>query len=263
MLTRILTAVVGLPVLIGIVALGDSRVFAALVAALTLVALIEYFHMALAADPGLRVVGVAAGAVVAAGILLTPGLFLESALLASTFALLCIVFLFSTSGDLQQRYYNLGVTVVGVIYLGLLFPHFGLLYREGKEWVLWVLAVVFAGDTAAYFVGMALGRRRLYPAISPGKTIAGAWASVAGSLIAGLAAGHALIAAPLVHLAVLAVVLNVLAQIGDLFESWIKRTFATKDTGRIIPGHGGVMDRIDSLIFPGLVSSYYVRLLHG
>lgn len=261
MLTRIVTALVGLPLLVGIIVLGDFRIFAAFLAVLTLIALIEYFSIALAADTGLRWTGVGAGLVLASGILAGPGVIPEPAVLAATFTILCAVFLF-TSGDLRQRYYSLGVTVVGVFYLGFLFPHFAILYRSGEEWVLWVLAVVFAGDTAAYFVGMAVGRRRLYPEISPGKTVAGAWGSLLGGLIAGTVAGYGLVDAPLGHLAVLALVVNALGQVGDLFESWIKRTFAVKDAGGVIPGHGGVMDRIDSLIFPGVMTSYYVRLLH-
>jgi len=261
MLTRIITAVVGLPFLVGIVALGDPRLFAGLLAVLTLLGLIEYFRMALPDHAGLQRVGVTVGLTVAAAMLLEPGAVSLSPVLALAFTLLCIVFLF-TPGSVEQRYSRLGVTVIGVLYLGFLFPHFAALYREGKEWVLWVLTIVFVGDSAAYFTGMAVGGRRLYPEISPGKTVAGAVGSLAGSLVAGVAAGYWLIAVPLEYLALLALGLNVLGQIGDLFESWIKRTFAAKDAGRIFPGHGGVLDRLDSLIFPGVVSSYCVRLLN-
>ena len=260
MLTRVLTAVVLLPLLVGTIALGNAWVFGVLLGLFTGIALVEYFHMAFKDHRGLQVVGVASGLVVACPMLFDTEIH-STPVLALTFTTLCIIFLF-TRADLHERYYQLGITLTGVLYLGYLFPHYGLLYRQGEGWVLWVLAVVFAGDSLAYFVGRAVGRRKLYREISPGKTIAGAVGFLVGSVVAGLLAGHWLLTVPLAHLVVLAVLVSVLGQVGDLFESWIKRTFASKDAGFLIPGHGGVMDRLDSLIFPGVVSSYYVRLLN-
>lgn len=260
MLTRVLTAVVLLPLLVGVIVLGDVWVFGAFLGLLTGIALVEYFWMAFRDQRGLQAIGIAGGLVVACPMLLAPGV-PSTPVLALTFIALFIVFLF-TRADLHERYHQLGVTLTGVVYLGYLFPHYGVLYREGEEWVLWVLAVVFAGDSVAYFVGRAVGRRRLYAEISPGKTIAGAVGFLIGSVFAGIVAGHWLLTVPLAHLVLLSIVVSVLGQVGDLFESWIKRTFATKDAGFLIPGHGGLLDRMDSLIFPGVVSSYYVRLLN-
>ena len=260
MLTRVVTAVALLPLLVGVIILGNGWVFGVFLALLTGIALVEYFHMAFGDRQGLQVIGVVSGLVVACPMLLAPGIPSPS-ILALTFTALCVVFLFARS-DLHERYHQLGVTLTGVLYLGYLLPHYGLLYREGEEWVLWILAVVFAGDSLAYFVGRAVGRRRLCPEISPGKTVAGAVGFLIGSVAAGGLAGYWLLNVPWAHLVVLSIVVSVLGQVGDLFESWIKRTFAAKDSGFLIPGHGGLMDRLDSLIFPGVVSSYYVRLLN-
>jgi phosphatidate cytidylyltransferase len=262
MLIRVVTGVVGLPLVVGIIAVGNVWVFAVFLGLLTFIGLVEYFHMAFGDQWGLQVIGVAAGLVVAYPVLIQPELAGSSPVLALTFAILFLVFLF-TRADLQKRYQELGVTVIGVLYLGYLFPHFAVLYGEGKEWVLWVLFAVFAGDTLAYVVGMAVGRRKLYPEVSPGKTVAGAMASLGGTVVAGAVAGQWLLGVPLAHLILLSIVLSVFGQAGDLFESWIKRTFASKDAGFIIPGHGGLMDRLDSLIFPGVVSTYYVRFLNS
>jgi len=262
MLIRIVTGVVGLPLVVGIIALGNVWVFAVFLGLLTFVGLVEYFHMAFGDRWGLQVIGVAAGLVVAYPMLIQPEFVRPPPVLALTFAILFVVFLF-TRADLQERYQELGVTVVGVLYLGYLFPHYAVLYGQGKEWVLWVLFAVFAGDTLAYFVGMAVGRRRLYPEVSPGKTMAGAAGSLVGTVVTGAVAGQWLLGVPVAHLISLSIVLSVFGQAGDLFESWIKRTFESKDSGFIIPGHGGLMDRLDSLIFPGVVGTYYVRFLNS
>jgi phosphatidate cytidylyltransferase len=113
--------------------------------------------------------------------------------------------------------------------------------------ILFLFAVVWATDILAYFVGRAVGGPKLAPAISPGKT----WSGAVGGAVAGLVGGVALAFATgsgVALLAVAAVVLSVVSQIGDLFESWVKRRHGVKDSGWIIPGHGGVMDRVDGLV---------------
>ena len=116
----------------------------------------------------------------------------------------------------------------------------------------------------AYFVGSRFGKRKLAPAISPGKTVEGAWGYIAGSVIAGFL-GALFIVQELHWLEAvgLAAWLSILGQAGDLFESWLKRTFAVKDSGHLLPGHGGLLDRLDSLIFPAVFSTAYIRVFHS
>lgn len=138
---------------------------------------------------------------------------------------------------------------VGVIYAGL--PAFALLYlrytpTNGVALILWTFAVVWATDTGAYFAGRAIGGPKLAPRISPNKT----WAGLIGGVLAATVAG-ALIAAVFrlpALLLVLGGAMAVLAQIGDLFESWMKREAGVKDSGDLLPGHGGVLDRLDGLV---------------
>lgn len=123
--------------------------------------------------------------------------------------------------------------------------------RQFGPWVLLgVMALVWVADIAAYFAGRAFGRRKLAPAISPGKTWAGAWGAVAGVLLYGWLAAHWLPEAvrPGPWLLVpLLLLLTVLSIVGDLFESLMKRQAGIKDSSNVLPGHGGVLDRIDSL----------------
>jgi phosphatidate cytidylyltransferase len=125
---------------------------------------------------------------------------------------------------------------------------------HGLTAVLFLFAVVWATDAMGYVVGRALGGPKLWPAVSPNKT----WSGAAGGTIAALAAGVAVAAGAglaFVPIAILAVILSMVAQAGDLFESAVKRRFGAKDSSQLIPGHGGVMDRLDSFIAAALVAA--------
>jgi phosphatidate cytidylyltransferase len=112
-------------------------------------------------------------------------------------------------------------------------------------------------------VGRRFGTKKLAPQLSPGKTVEGALAYVAGSITAGIAAGVFLVSElSWVELAIIAVGASILGQVGDLFESWIKRAFSVKDAGQLLPGHGGLLDRLDSLIFPAVFTTAYLRVFH-
>ena len=104
---------------------------------------------------------------------------------------------------------------------------------------------------------------RSTPELSPGKTVEGSIAYVIGSILIGMLAG-VLLALPvaLLEVALVALVMSLLGQIGDLFESLIKRAFAVKDSGELLPGHGGVLDRLDSLIFPVVFTTFYLTVIH-
>lgn len=119
---------------------------------------------------------------------------------------------------------------------------------EGLAAIALLFAVVWATDVFAYFVGRTLGGPRLAPAISPGKTWSGAVGGALFGVLAGAAAAVALGAAQWQMLALVSLGLSIASQCGDLFESWVKRRFGAKDSSGLIPGHGGVMDRVDGLV---------------
>lgn len=153
----------------------------------------------------------------------------------------------------------------GVLYagIGLLAP---VLLRRDGEWgftaVLFLAATVWPTDIFAYFVGRAVGGPLLWPRLSPRKT----WAGAIGGLAGGVAAGSLLayasgVGSPAVG--IIAALLSILAQLGDLFESAVKRRFGAKDTGALIPGHGGMMDRLDGFLFAALAAAVIGILRHG
>ncbi len=259
---RVITALVGIPFLILIIGWGRPWHFSLLVFLVTAGALWEYFLLVFPGRWREQVVGIFFGVFVCWAIL-ARGLPEAGFWLGAVLVMVFSTYLFF-GGQLEERYKHLGWTLLGTLYIGYLVPHFVLLYDYGKEWVFFVLLLVMTGDTAAYFVGSALGRKKLSPQISPGKTVEGALASIGASVVAGVIGGKFLLPGiPWIETLFLSVASSLLGQIGDLFESWIKRVFLAKDSGSLFPGHGGLLDRLDSLIFPVVFTAYYLRLIHS
>lgn len=164
------------------------------------------------------------------------------------------------------RWQRVAVTLLGVCYVNWLLGHAISLRAlpDGVHWVLLLVWVTWIGETAAYTVGSLVGRHKLAPGISAGKTVEGAIAQLAASLLAavifsawlfpGLRTGDAV---------AIGLLLGVLGQVGDLVESALKRSVGTKDTGHVIPGHGGMLDRVDGLLFNAPVLFYYVTYGRG
>jgi phosphatidate cytidylyltransferase len=174
-------------------------------------------------------------------------------------ALLVVAQRRGVSAGLPGRAGRLALVLLALLFLGGLWAGFVELVRDGPLWLVSILALVWLADIAAYFVGRSFGRRKLASRISPGKTWAGACGALAAVLIVAFAA-HALW--PRAHLlssalidgagwllaaAILALLVS-LAIVGDLFESLLKRRAGVKDSSRLLPGHGGVLDRIDALL---------------
>jgi phosphatidate cytidylyltransferase len=129
--------------------------------------------------------------------------------------------------------------------------------EQGRLWMLFTLCLIWAGDSLAYFVGRAFGRLKMAPQISPGKTWEGAAGNLAGSLVvAGIFSRW--LEAPGAALLAVAALANMAGQAGDLLESAYKRSAGVKDSGALLPGHGGVLDRIDALVFAAPVVWLYI-----
>lgn len=168
-----------------------------------------------------------------------------------------IAFLFGSAGivlatrrPLQDVLPAISVSSAGLLFIALPFSYLvriNEIPRDGGALILFTLALIWAGDTLAYFTGKFLGRVHMAPALSPKKTWEGAVANLIGSLIVGWVAARWIDVAP-GTLLVIAAIANIAGQMGDLIESAYKRGAAVKDSGTIVPGHGGALDRIDSLI---------------
>jgi phosphatidate cytidylyltransferase len=185
---------------------------------------------------------------------------LALAVITGLFLAFALLFLFRIS-DITTAAREIAYVVLGFIYIPFLLMHLVLLRQTtyGWQWLLVIMLIVMTNDTAAYYTGCAFGTHRLYPLVSPKKSIEGALGGLGGSICGTLLAkftffpqltlGDALITA---------VAIGCLGQTGDLFESLLKRSFGVKDSGSCIPGHGGVLDRLDSIIFAAPAMYYYV-----
>jgi phosphatidate cytidylyltransferase len=265
---RIGSAVVFLPILYLLVRRGGLFFFA-FVALLIVLGLWEFFG--LMAAQGLRpyrALGLGAGVAVAwfvyAGLPTHANLFLTAFLLG--------VMALELLRPRAQGVGPMSVTLFGVLYVGWLSAHLlylrelptelGLPYGDGASLVFLALVPTWACDTAAYAVGMAFGRRRLLPAVSPKKSVEGSLAGLAAAVAAVLGARAWFV--PFLSLAdalVLGAAIGVFGQVGDLAESLLKRSSRAKNSGEVIPGHGGVLDRFDSLLFTAPLVFYYLKLV--
>jgi len=157
--------------------------------------------------------------------------------------------------------------LAGAVYIGLPFNYYLLLYENARRapgvvWLLLILVTVVVSDAAALLIGTRLGRHPFFPAISPKKTAEGALAGLVCSVPVMLVGGTFLLGLAPWHSAVLGLLIGVTAQIGDLVESQMKRLARVKDSSNLIPGHGGVLDRLDSALFPPIVVFLYASYLH-
>jgi phosphatidate cytidylyltransferase len=240
---RVLTAAVLVPIVVGAVLWAPHAVFVGLLVLIGLGAFHEFDQIA-AAHGLIRGSGFAMAAGVA--FLLTPQ-FAAPLLILSALLLMSVHL---TTANLPQALPSVGVSVLGIVYI---FGgwHCAILLRQiDPHWLMIALLVSWAGDTAAMYAGKAWGRHKLAPRVSPGKTQEGAAASlIAGTVAAVLYARYFLPAQPLAVVAITGLVANAAGQLGDLCESAFKRGAGLKDSGSILPGHGGLLDRVDSTLF--------------
>ena len=270
---RILTALVLIPLVVLLVFLGPDWLVTLAVGAVALLAGWEYLGIAQytgAKPPRIPVL-------VAIALLFVVSFFYPDRLPAAIGALCLALFVYCAfSAPVDRILWDSAGAVFCLIYTGLTLVCLPLLRssEDGKWLVTFLLCVVWAGDIVALYVGRALGRHKLAPKLSPGKTWEGAVGSLAGSLLvtAGLLAlALALVkrdimalafTGPVWHWLVLAVLVNLAAQVGDLAESGLKRSAGVKDSGTLLPGHGGVLDRIDALLLAAPVLWYAQVLQH-
>ena len=167
--------------------------------------------------------------------------------LGAGFLIAALSFLFRWDlGDEQEAFAPGGLFLTGLAYIPLLL--LPTTYLSSPKLLL-VICCVAISDTAAYYVGTRYGQYRLWPRVSPNKSVEGALGSMVACALACTALGACLGKAPWWAFTLLGIVLNVFAQLGDLFESALKRSSNSKDSGILLPGHGGILDRIDSLLF--------------
>jgi phosphatidate cytidylyltransferase len=257
---RWLTAAVAIPVLVLIVGFGPSWLVLILILLVTAGGLLELFGLLYTeTTPWFRATAVGIGLALPLASHLKGALGLSGATIGVLFISLSLHLLLYARKEADTQ--ALGKLVFAQLYIPFALSHIVLLFQlpDGRRWIFLVLLVVFAGDTGAYYSGHRWGKHRLIPAVSPGKTVEGAVGGLLSSLILTLLAGLVLLSSSEVSvgfLFVLGLVLAMVSQMGDLMESMLKRLSQVKDASGLLPGHGGLLDRLDSLIFAFPITYY-------
>jgi phosphatidate cytidylyltransferase len=262
---RWVTGVIAVPLLLLIVIYGGPDVFALLIAAAVLVGVHEYNTMIFDASfVWEKWEGLVIALLVVLSVYMGKPALVLAVLIFSVLAAFCLALprVRQQTPDLMP----VAKVVLGFMYIPLLLSHFILIRRfeDGILWVFFVLVLAFAGDTAAFYAGRTWGKKKLLPAVSPGKTVEGVLGLVAGSVLACVVYQQFLLPdVPVIHAALMGFFGSILGQLGDLCESLLKRASGVKDSGAVLPGHGGILDRLDSLLFIAPFVYYYHVLLRG
>ena len=174
-----------------------------------------------------------------------------------TLSLLVSLSVIGLRSPLETCLPQFGLVAIGLLYCSLLLGFMVLLPREA---IFVLFGIIWAGDTAAYYSGRALGRRKLAPRISPMKTMEGAAGGLIASVVVGVLLGQWLLEETTGNLVTVSLLCAIAGQIGDLAESALKRSAGVKDSSAILPGHGGILDRLDSLLFAAPVFYLFFTL---
>ncbi len=263
-LHRWLTAAVALPLLAGIIGFGPGWLLVMAILLVVLGGMLELFTLVLPGTSARK------RAVVSSMGLMLPLATYWGGVLGLTLATVVVLFIsllvhLFLYAKHKASLTSLGAVIFAQLYIPFLLSHLLLLFPlpSGRRWIFFVLLVIFAGDTGAYYLGHRWGKRRLWPSVSPGKTVEGAVGGLLTSLFIALIAGKLLLSPTgfsLKFILVLASALALVGQVGDLMESMLKRISQVKDASGLLPGHGGLLDRLDSLIFAFPLTYYGVVL---
>ena len=256
-----------IPFLVLLISIGGTFWFAVVINIICVMALWEYFCVVLNKNQKITAIGFQILALFTGSAVLWATYFhsfnmvLDIIVLNVVISTLISLPKFKSDSSVWEIVFKL---VVGIIYIPL-FLSYIVLIRNGDEGVLWtflLLTVVFMGDTGAYYLGSYFGKHKLCPAISPNKTVEGALGGLAATLGSGALIKTFFLPLLPWGLSVLFFIsIGLAGQVGDLFESQIKRVAHIKDSGAILPGHGGILDRIDAVLFAAPVAYIFKEYL--
>jgi len=260
---RILTALAVGPLAFFVIWWGDEKIFSLFLASISLLCLFEYYSMVFQDRKFAIISGVVAGSI-PVGVASYCGD--PSLMILALFGglLFSAIFFLMTYGAWDDVFNAWTKFYTGITYIGLCAAHAALIRALplGREWIVFLLFIVFSGDAGAYYIGKGFGKHKLHPRVSKGKTIEGAMGGLLLNVIMALILWFLLLRTYTPwYLVFLAVSMGMVGQIGDLTASMIKRSVGVKDSGRLLPGHGGILDRIDAVLFAAPVLYWIVTFV--
>lgn len=251
MKTRIITAIIAAALFIPIVIVGGIpfTVLVYLIASIGLFELLRMKKISITSVPGIA-------SLLFLWVLLFPERYIEllndiNISKVGTVFLAALFFLtYTVMTKNRFTFDDVGFSIVAILYVGVGFYVFIETRQLGLEYILFAMFLVWATDSGAYFIGRAFGKKKLWPEISPNKTVEGFFGGIFSALLVGIIFQAVTNFTPsYLHLIIMTIFVSVFGQIGDLVESALKRHYHVKDSGTILPGHGGILDRFDSLLF--------------
>ena len=259
---RFLTGIIAVPIVTGIAYYGSSPLFLFFVATVALTGVYEYFTIIdRIGINGFPITGMILSFLLLLSFYFDGSFVMEWGLVASV-ALFGSWFL--QEDNVKIAIDQISFTLLGILYVAGLGGYYLLIrnFEDGGLLIIFLLLIVWLSDIASYYGGKLFGKKPLAPVVSPNKTVEGAIAGLAGSLAAGVIAGFWFLDHIMMeHCLLVAFICGTIGQFGDLAESLLKRHVGIKDSGNILPGHGGVLDRIDSLLFAGPAFYCYFKLV--
>ncbi|HEX8620113.1 MAG TPA: phosphatidate cytidylyltransferase [Thermoanaerobaculia bacterium] len=263
---REITALVALPAIVWIIGWGHEYVFDAAIAIVAVLAMYEFLDLgrhkgyAMPIPLCIAIMLIIMAAFILEGLSVELGMFAALLLIPASYVV--------GKKPLEDSLPSSAIAVLGTTYVGMLSGSLIRLrndFPDGSKLVFFLLLVVWMGDSGAYYVGKTFGKHKLSPRISPKKTIEGLLGGVAASIIAAVVIHFTFFERfPLHHAVIAGVILSITGVIGDLAESMWKRSAEVKDSGTLLPGHGGFLDRFDSILFTApILYCYWTLIVHG
>lgn len=245
---RVLTAIVAIPPIALLIIYFDNIVFFLAVLAVILLSTKEFMNMLESAGVKILYFPAFFGSVLLPYSIYRGDVSIFSAALVVSAGFAMVFKLFSKE-PLQDSFTSIGGTLLTVLYTPLMFSFIILLRKAGVHYIFLLVVIIWVSDTCAYYFGSRYGKHRLYEKISPKKSVEGAIAAYIGGMAAGIVYGDIFLKCSPYHAGFASFLVVTAGIVGDLVESMFKRRANVKDSGSIIPGHGGVLDRVDSLLF--------------
>jgi phosphatidate cytidylyltransferase len=259
---KVWMASIMIPPIVFFIAVGPPVVLRLMVLLATFLGLREYYSLVLPQSKWIeRAVGIGLGWILS--FIVSFGDMREISPFLVIILLVLAVLFMAASQDLSSTISKMGIALFGILFIGFLLAYVSLIRNmpNGRSWVLFLIITVWAGDIFALLSGSFLGRHKLYPKISPNKTFEGLAGGMVGSIVVALAFSWLFIPnLKIGSCTLVAIGLTILGQLGDFTESMVKRSAQVKDSGALIPGHGGMLDRLDSFLFSAPFLHY--ALLH-
>jgi len=257
---RIFTSIIGIPLLVYIILFLPKIYFFFLITLVILWSLFEFYSITDKKSFSKKFLINIPVAIIFILTFTTGSLFNIISLIL-IFIISCFIFSLLTYKNFKKEFINIAKFLVANFYITL-FTCFSILilnnFKSGREYLMLLLVIAWSTDSFAYIIGKNFGKNKLYPILSPNKTVEGALGGIFFSIISALIFNFFITKIPFLKCLILITIVSVFCVLGDLFESMIKRIYNVKDSGNILPGHGGLLDRIDSLFLSSPI--FYILL---